>query len=308
MRGWVYVLSNKGMIGIVKVGFSMKDPSIRASELSGTSTPHDFVVEYEVLTDNPRDIERVAHRTLTKSGLHEGREYFKCSIGIAVSHIRAATRNNLHLENAYNENALVEIERNRKKEQERTRRDQKRRQTVANEQALAAQRKREQEQKETEVRHEISALAHQAYELNTNWKNENKEHLLQIEELTKESLAKREELEELISNHNIKPKIYGITCYFLLYGSLALVELSMGGTLEKMVAPFLLITTVLTVYIFYRIIKKKEYIPKQRLQSRLESQKKALETKLKKIQLTQKPVEVHHIHHKMEQLRSKIIY
>jgi hypothetical protein len=40
MRGWIYVISNNSMPGLVKVGYSMKDPEERAKELDHTGTPH----------------------------------------------------------------------------------------------------------------------------------------------------------------------------------------------------------------------------------------------------------------------------
>jgi len=38
MKGWVYVISNKAMSGLVKVGYSTKDPELRAAELSHTAS------------------------------------------------------------------------------------------------------------------------------------------------------------------------------------------------------------------------------------------------------------------------------
>jgi hypothetical protein len=70
------------MAGIVKVGFSTKDPELRASELNNTGAPHPYVVEYDVLVQNPRDIEQRVHRRLM--GHREAREWFRCSPEFAV--------------------------------------------------------------------------------------------------------------------------------------------------------------------------------------------------------------------------------
>ena len=43
MKGWVYVISNQAMPDLVKVGFSTKDPTLRASELNHTGSPHPYV-------------------------------------------------------------------------------------------------------------------------------------------------------------------------------------------------------------------------------------------------------------------------
>lgn len=54
------------MPGLVKVGFSSKDPDLRASELNHTGSPHPYIVDYEVLTEHPRDIEQRVHRKLSE--------------------------------------------------------------------------------------------------------------------------------------------------------------------------------------------------------------------------------------------------
>lgn len=86
MKGWVYVISNQAMPGVVKVGYSTKDPELRASELNNTGAPHPYVVEYEALVEEPRDIEQRVHRRL--SDHREGREWFRCSPEFAVSVIQ----------------------------------------------------------------------------------------------------------------------------------------------------------------------------------------------------------------------------
>lgn len=82
IRGWVYVLSNKAMPGIVKIGYSTKDPSLRADELGGTGLPHPFVVEYDALVVEPRDVEQQVHQRLRE--LHEGKEFFHITVSQAI--------------------------------------------------------------------------------------------------------------------------------------------------------------------------------------------------------------------------------
>ncbi len=45
VRGWVYVITNAAMPGLVKVGYSLKDPSLRARGLGNTGAPHQYEVE-----------------------------------------------------------------------------------------------------------------------------------------------------------------------------------------------------------------------------------------------------------------------
>ena len=66
LRAWVYVITNKTMPGLHKIGFSTKDPVLRAEELSHTGSPHPYTVVYDALVENARDIEQAVHRLLTK--------------------------------------------------------------------------------------------------------------------------------------------------------------------------------------------------------------------------------------------------
>lgn len=87
MKGWVYVISNNAMPGLSKVGYSMKDPALRAAELNHTGSPHPYLVDYEVLVNNPREIEQAVHRRL--SDRREGKEWFRCSAEEAIAEITA---------------------------------------------------------------------------------------------------------------------------------------------------------------------------------------------------------------------------
>ncbi|MDP3007730.1 MAG: DUF1566 domain-containing protein [Methylococcales bacterium] len=97
MKGWVYIITNKAMPNLLKVGFSTKDPELRAQELHTTGVPHRFVVEYDVLVNEPTDIEQAAHNLL--KNYHENKEWFNCSIETAVMAIRQSAANNILLEN-----------------------------------------------------------------------------------------------------------------------------------------------------------------------------------------------------------------
>src|SRR3989442_2652234 len=86
MKGWVYIISNRAMPGLVKVGQSLKDPDLRAEELNHTGSPHPYVVEYEVLVEEPSKIEKQTHKLLGDKG--EGKEWFRCSAEQAVAAIK----------------------------------------------------------------------------------------------------------------------------------------------------------------------------------------------------------------------------
>ena len=86
MRGWVYVISNKAMQGLVKVGYSSKDPDLRAEDLDHTGSPDPYVVEYDMLIENPYEIEQKTHQLL--SSKRAGKEWFRCSAEEAIAAIK----------------------------------------------------------------------------------------------------------------------------------------------------------------------------------------------------------------------------
>ena len=58
-EGWVYILTNEAMPGLVKIGWTMQDPAIRAEELSdSTAVPISCVVNCKALVLDPKQIDR----------------------------------------------------------------------------------------------------------------------------------------------------------------------------------------------------------------------------------------------------------
>jgi hypothetical protein len=88
IRGWVYLITNKAMPGLVKVGFTTKDPILRAVELGGTGVPHPFKVIFDILVDDPALVEKRAHAKLV--GQREGKEWFRCDVQLAIAAIRTS--------------------------------------------------------------------------------------------------------------------------------------------------------------------------------------------------------------------------
>jgi len=100
MKGWVYVISNRSMPGLVKIGYTMKDPELRASELNGTGVPTPYAVDYEVLVEEPRSIEQKAHAGLSQ--YREGKEWFRLSAEDAIAGIKNIIGTGAFLENYKN--------------------------------------------------------------------------------------------------------------------------------------------------------------------------------------------------------------
>lgn len=86
MRGWVYVKSNKAMPGLIKVGYSSKAPELRAKELNNTGCPYSYIVEYDMLIDEPFQIEQRVHKLLAAKG--KGKGWFECSTEEAIGAIQ----------------------------------------------------------------------------------------------------------------------------------------------------------------------------------------------------------------------------
>ncbi|GAB6140106.1 hypothetical protein JCM14076_08350 [Methylosoma difficile] len=97
MKGWVYIITTKSMPHLIKVGFSTKDPSARALELNNTGNPYPYKVEYDVLVNEPKNIERLSHNIL--KDFHENKEWFNCPIETAILAIREAAMGHILLEN-----------------------------------------------------------------------------------------------------------------------------------------------------------------------------------------------------------------
>lgn len=97
IRGWVYIITNKAMPGLVKIGFSTKDLILRANELAHTGSPYPYIVEYDVLVAGPRDIERCVHSAL--SDRCEGKEWFRCETRDVIREIRKIVGPGVLLEN-----------------------------------------------------------------------------------------------------------------------------------------------------------------------------------------------------------------
>lgn len=86
-KGYVYVLSNPSMPGLVKIGWSGNGGRHRADQLYKTGTPARFAVEFEIMSRQPQELERRVHSRLVAFRLNDGREFFSCSISLAVERI-----------------------------------------------------------------------------------------------------------------------------------------------------------------------------------------------------------------------------
>jgi len=80
MRGFVYVLSNTSMPGLLKVGYTTRSIEERINELCSTGVPTRFFVEFFCEVDNALLLEKNKH--------HYGKEFFNCKIEIVVCFLK----------------------------------------------------------------------------------------------------------------------------------------------------------------------------------------------------------------------------
>lgn len=87
--GYVYVMTNPAMPGIVKVGYTRQSPNERARALKSTGVPHAFRVDYAVQVRDPEGLEARVHRRLRRHRIDGRREFFHVSAAGAVKAINA---------------------------------------------------------------------------------------------------------------------------------------------------------------------------------------------------------------------------
>jgi len=65
MKAWVYIATMSDTEGVVKIGYSTKDPTIRLREWSeATGAPGKANLAYAALVEHPRRVEAATHRDL----------------------------------------------------------------------------------------------------------------------------------------------------------------------------------------------------------------------------------------------------
>jgi hypothetical protein len=76
VKGFIYILRNNAMPGLLKIGYSVKVPDERAGELYTTGVPEPFEVAYYCLVDDAKKIESNIHNKLLSYRHNNGREFF----------------------------------------------------------------------------------------------------------------------------------------------------------------------------------------------------------------------------------------
>jgi T5orf172 domain len=87
MSGYVYVLVNASLPGLVKIGRTDRDPFARAEALRTTGVPTPFQVLATFYVDDPAGTERQIHQRLDAVREDAGREFFRLDAGAAVQRV-----------------------------------------------------------------------------------------------------------------------------------------------------------------------------------------------------------------------------
>ena len=80
-KGYVYILVNKSMPGLIKIGQTTKKPEERAKELSSpTGVAAPFEVAYALCSSQYESLEKRMHTALAKHRTNNNREFFEVSV------------------------------------------------------------------------------------------------------------------------------------------------------------------------------------------------------------------------------------
>lgn len=85
--GFIYVLKNSHMPGLVKIGKTAKSPSMRAKQLSSTGVPGEFELIFALETPSMSADEKRIHKYLNNIRVN-GREFFRCREGCAIAVVK----------------------------------------------------------------------------------------------------------------------------------------------------------------------------------------------------------------------------
>ena len=113
MKGYVYIISNRSMPGIYKVGYTLKDPELRAKELESTGVPHPFVVDYEILVDDPYTLEQKIHKSLSK--FNENKEWFNCDFLLCIATIKKCYDGHIYYERCIRDEKILKLKKEKEK-------------------------------------------------------------------------------------------------------------------------------------------------------------------------------------------------
>jgi hypothetical protein len=122
-RGYVYILINASMPGLVKIGQTSHAPEDRARKLSqDTGVPVPYMVAYEEELVYYEEAEQEIHKRLSRSRLSRNREFFSIPVRDAIQVVREVARE--YRKREEEERQRLDEEHRKQEEQERRKRQQ----------------------------------------------------------------------------------------------------------------------------------------------------------------------------------------
>lgn len=82
--GYVYILINQSMPGLLKIGSTFRDSRERASELHSTGVPMPFELAFEIYSPNHKKLEKKLHHHLISFRVSSNREFFRYPLYEAI--------------------------------------------------------------------------------------------------------------------------------------------------------------------------------------------------------------------------------
>jgi hypothetical protein len=82
--GYVYILINQSMPGLIKIGRTLRDSRERARELHTTGVPTPFELAFEVFSNAHEALEEEAHKQLQAFRVNTNREFFRFPLSDAI--------------------------------------------------------------------------------------------------------------------------------------------------------------------------------------------------------------------------------
>ncbi|MEO5523426.1 GIY-YIG nuclease family protein [Citrobacter youngae] len=83
--GYVYILINPSMPGLIKIGQTLRDSRMRARELFSTGVPTPFQVAFELFAEQHESLETMIHNELNDFRVNTAREFFRYPLDKAIA-------------------------------------------------------------------------------------------------------------------------------------------------------------------------------------------------------------------------------
>lgn len=85
-EGFIYILNNPSLEGMVKIGATTKDPNDKCRELSSNpSIPTQFNIVYYLSSINPFKVVGIVHTILDEYRVNKSRDFFKVDVAQTVN-------------------------------------------------------------------------------------------------------------------------------------------------------------------------------------------------------------------------------